>query len=122
MEKKIDKESHNLKRMLFIFILILLSTSFLRENKILAGNINYVYDNTNRLISTEYDNGTTIIYDYDESGNRIIKEVAAAGCGDSDINHDGDVDGSDLAEYISNSRGIDLVDFAASFGKDDCSN
>jgi hypothetical protein len=39
---------------------------------------------------------------------------------DGDFEPDGDVDGSDLAEYISDSREIGLEDFAANFGKDDC--
>jgi hypothetical protein len=39
---------------------------------------------------------------------------------DGDFEPDGDVDGSDLAAYISNSTGIDLGDFAANFGKNDC--
>jgi Calcineurin-like phosphoesterase len=33
---------------------------------------------------------------------------------------DGDVDGSDLAEYISNPGGINLEDFAANFGRTNC--
>lgn len=37
-----------------------------------------------------------------------------------DFNSDGDVDGLDLAEYISDSMDIDLVDFAESFGLTDC--
>jgi hypothetical protein len=39
---------------------------------------------------------------------------------DGDFEPDGDVDGKDLAEYISDSRDVDLEDFAANFGKDDC--
>ena len=37
-----------------------------------------------------------------------------------DLNDDNDVDGSDLAEYIFDSGGLDLEVFAASFGKEDC--
>jgi len=33
---------------------------------------------------------------------------------------DGDVDGADLADYISDSAGISLDDFAAEFGRIDC--
>ena len=37
-----------------------------------------------------------------------------------DLDQNGDVDGSDLAAYISNSMGIDLEDFAADFGRTNC--
>jgi hypothetical protein len=37
-----------------------------------------------------------------------------------DFNGDKDVDGSDLAEYIFDSGGLDLEVFAANFGKVNC--
>ena len=37
-----------------------------------------------------------------------------------DFEPDGDVDGADLAEYISNSTGIALEVFASDFGRTDC--
>ncbi len=45
--------------------------------------------------------------------------VLASTC-PGDLNDDKDVDGSDLAEYIFDSGGLDLEVFAASFGKEDC--
>ena len=39
---------------------------------------------------------------------------------EGDFELDGDVDGSDLAEYISGSMVIALEDFAENFGRDDC--
>jgi hypothetical protein len=33
---------------------------------------------------------------------------------------DGDVDGVDLVEYISDYRGVSIADFAANFGKNAC--
>ena len=39
---------------------------------------------------------------------------------DGDFEPDGDVDGSDLAEYISYSMDIGLGDFAKNFGRDNC--
>jgi hypothetical protein len=39
-----------------------------------------------------------------------------AALSDPDRDRDGDVDGSDLAAYILNDRGLSLTDFAASFG------
>jgi hypothetical protein len=37
-----------------------------------------------------------------------------------DFNEDGDIDGSDLAEYIRADDGMNLADFAGNFGKTDC--
>ncbi|UCF91638.1 MAG: hypothetical protein JSW39_25755, partial [Desulfobacterales bacterium] len=42
-----------------------------------------------------------------------------AGC-EGDLDHDGDVDGSDLAGYITDDGGIGLPDLAANFGRNDC--
>jgi lysophospholipase L1-like esterase len=42
-----------------------------------------------------------------------------AALSDPDRDRDGDVDGSDLAAYILNNRGLTLTDFAASFGGGD---
>ena len=39
---------------------------------------------------------------------------------DGDFGPDGDVDGSDLSEYIFYAIEIDLGDFAAEFGRIDC--
>jgi len=49
----------------------------------------------------------------------ITSAIAAPPC-EGDLNGDGDVDGADLAAYISNSAGISLADFAADFGRNDC--
>ncbi len=38
-----------------------------------------------------------------------------------DYHNDGDVDGSDLRAYSINPAGVDLVDVAANFGREDCS-
>ncbi|MEW6745503.1 MAG: RHS repeat domain-containing protein [Planctomycetota bacterium] len=35
----------------------------------------YEYDSLNRLTKVIYDNGVTIIYEYDKAGNRIVKKV-----------------------------------------------
>ncbi len=40
-----------------------------------AETINNVYDDLNRLIRTEYGDGTALIYDYDEVGNRTQRTV-----------------------------------------------
>lgn len=40
-----------------------------------AGTANYAYDNGNRLLLIDYENGSRIEYAYDESGNRTVKNV-----------------------------------------------
>lgn len=44
-----------------------------------AGTAQYTYDNLNRLVQVQYDDGTIIQYTYDAAGNRLTKKVAAQG-------------------------------------------
>jgi len=41
----------------------------------LAGSAQYTYDNLNRLIQVQYNDGTTIQYSYDAVGNCLVKQV-----------------------------------------------
>jgi hypothetical protein len=50
---------------------------------------------------------------------RVLEMETAEGC-PGDFDTDGDVDGKDLAEYIEDSGGISLSDFAGNFGRNDC--
>jgi YD repeat-containing protein len=54
-----------------IYLFLLLTTS------VLAGTAQYTYDNLNRLVQVQYDDGTTIQYSYDAAGNRLSKQVTA---------------------------------------------
>ena len=40
-----------------------------------AGSADYVYDDLGRLVAINYDDGTTITYSYDNTGNRITRTV-----------------------------------------------
>lgn len=60
----LSKFKHRALTVLILIILIIPIASF-------AENMNYVYDNLNRLKSIEYGNGTMIVYPYDEVGNRL---------------------------------------------------
>lgn len=42
-----------------------------------AGNAGYTYDNGNRLVRVNYDDGSRIEYSYDESGNRRVRIITA---------------------------------------------
>ena len=56
-----------------VFLCLILVTS------VLGGTAQYTYDNLNRLIQVQYEDGTTIQYTYDAAGNRLTKEVTAQG-------------------------------------------
>jgi hypothetical protein len=59
--------------------------------------------------------------DYREimAGSDPLDENSVPFC-PGDLNNDGDADGGDLADYLSDSMGIDLGDFAVDFGRTDC--
>lgn len=120
-EAKMKKKIINSQRFIIIFFLLFFQfTSFIVVNEVASANVIYTYDNNGRLISAEYSDGTAIFYSYDAAGNRITKEVISGNhCNNADRNADGDVDGSDLFIYMSDMN-IDLADFSANFGKNDC--
>jgi YD repeat-containing protein len=60
---------------LIVFLFILLITSGQ------ASTAQYTYDNLNRLVQVQYDDGTIIQYTYDTAGNRLAKEVTASAQG-----------------------------------------
>jgi YD repeat-containing protein len=94
----------------FLLILLLLSSASATE---------YAYDNLNRLIRVEYDNGSSIEYQYDGSGNRTQKAITAPPCWGGQ-GGDGDMDGSDLWSYIAGGLFADITVFANSFGRTNC--
>lgn len=51
-----------------VFFLIL-------ANSVLAATAQYTYDNLNRLVQVQYDDGTVIQYSYDAVGNRLVQVV-----------------------------------------------
>jgi len=72
------------------------------------------------------DDGSAIICEISNAcGQQVTSETAILNVLPSDychadFNQDKDVDGNDLASFISNAQGIGLEDFASSFGKTDC--
>lgn len=51
--------------------------SILQTAPALAGTAQYAYDNLNRLVQVQYEDGTIIQYTYDAAGNRLTKEMTA---------------------------------------------
>jgi YD repeat-containing protein len=65
------------KIVLAIFFCFILSSS------VSPGTAQFTYDNLNRLVQVQYEDGTTIQYTYDAAGNRLTKEVTASAQGSS---------------------------------------
>jgi len=63
------------KTILRILNLMTLLIGLTTVNPAWAGSADYVYDNLGRLIAINYDDGTTITYSYDNTGNRITRTV-----------------------------------------------
>lgn len=61
----------------FQFIAIIVTHIFILIVSTHSWATNYTYDNGNRLIRVDYDDGSKIEYTYDESGNRTVKNVIA---------------------------------------------
>ena len=60
-----------------------------------------------------------ILIPYDDLPNHGVVTLPSRLCR-GDFNHDGDVDGADLAAYIANPGTLAPADFAAEFGRVDC--
>lgn len=87
-----------------------------------AETIDYTYDDLNRLKRVDYGNGTAVVYDYDEVGNRLVKVTSPDTDGDlitdydetnlygtdpnaADTDDDGINDGDELAYWGDNWNG-----------------
>ena len=99
-------------------LLVFLSILFLVYAGLsLAGSLQYVYDNQNRLVSVESPGKYRIEYSYDPAGNRTAQKIKFLSSS-YDIDGDGDVDGKDLAGFTGSWDGSaeKLTGFAAAFG------
>ena len=47
----------------------------------MAGNVNYTYDTTGRLVQVDFGNGKAIVYSYDPAGNILNRTVLATAAG-----------------------------------------
>lgn len=61
------------KSILHALSLMALFISLSAINPVWAGSASYSYDSLGRVISINYDDGTTITYSYDNTGNRITR-------------------------------------------------
>jgi len=64
------KGAKNNKKLLIVFMIILIQLFFI---VIPAWAATYYYDESNRLITVDYGQGESIIFDYDNNGNMISK-------------------------------------------------
>jgi YD repeat-containing protein len=71
----LERTVMNTKHINFFGCVILLC--FLLTFSALSTTAQYAYDNLNRLVMVQYDDGTTIQYTYDAVGNRLTQEVTA---------------------------------------------
>lgn len=103
-----------LYRVFLLATLLIFSANIIR-----ADSINYTYDELNRLVSIEKPDGYSIEYSYDAIGNRTVQVIQVM-TPPYDYDKDGDVDGSDLADFCIEWDGSSetLEDFAGLFGSD----
>jgi YD repeat-containing protein len=66
----INKKLIRLSSLAILFCLLMVTLG-------LAGSAQNTYDNLNRLVQVQYDEGSSIQYTYDAAGNRLTKQVMA---------------------------------------------
>ncbi len=85
-------------------ILPFIITFFLAGDSLSATSIDYRYDDLHRLISVEHSDGTIILYEYDDLGNRIKKTVVsnATSCSStiSPVSRDFDSNGGSQQVFV----------------------
>ena len=97
------------------FLVLLLMMFFITP--VLAGTVEYTYDELHRLISAEKPDEYRIEYTYDPAGNRTAKAIQLS-APSFDYDGDGDVDGSDVAHFCNEWDGnLQMIhNFAVVFG------
>jgi YD repeat-containing protein len=84
-----------------MYLAIICLLFFISPFSSLSETIIYKYDDLNRLFRVEQPDGSVIKYDYDEVGNRILKEVTPRTSCPGDLKGDGDIDGDDLTVLLT---------------------
>ncbi|WP_321419014.1 hypothetical protein [uncultured Desulfobacter sp.] len=99
-----------------IFFLIPLAITLLFVSIASAGTITCEYDDLNRIVKMEKSEDYIIEYSYDDAGNRTQTIIQVQSGLDHDS--DGDIDGADLYNFLSDFSGSaqDLYDFSQLFG------
>ena len=100
-----------------IFFLIPLAITLLFVSLASAGTITCEYDDLNRIVKMEKTEDYIIEYSYDDAGNRT-QTITQVQNPVFDHDHDSDIDGADLQNFILYFSGSDqdLFDFSQIFG------
>ena len=86
------------------FLVLLLMMMIFFVTPVLAGILEYTYDELHRLVSAEKPDEYRIEYIYDPAGNRTANVIQLA-IPSFDYDGDDDVDGSDLAHFCNEWEG-----------------
>ena len=111
---KIRRTANNFLVLLLVLMMMIM---MLFITPVLAGTVEYTYDELHRLVSAEKPDEYRIEYTYDPAGNRIAKVIQLS-APSFDYDGDNDVDGSDLAHFCNEWDGSlqKIHDFAVVFG------
>ncbi|MFH2122382.1 MAG: hypothetical protein ABIJ50_02720 [Pseudomonadota bacterium] len=107
-------------RQLYVFVFFL----FLGPAAAFAASVSYTYDFHHRLTQVAYDNGATVQYSYDATGNRLTASASSPtaivyeDAEDGDIAgwdvYDSDPNGATIANIYDADRGGNVIEFTGS--------
>ncbi|EKD38272.1 MAG: hypothetical protein ACD_75C00795G0003 [uncultured bacterium] len=89
------------------FLLYAVLSLCLFPPEVFAATVHYGYDQRQRLIGAEYDNGVTFTYSYDKPGNRLTENVTGATNTAYEDAEDGNISGWDI--YDNDPAGSAIV-------------
>jgi hypothetical protein len=75
---------------------------------------------TAEIVSQDFGETSTSDDVYWDNLELRMRKVDLVSACDGDYDKDGDVDGDDLWDFMTDSRGVTLADFASEFGRSDC--
>lgn len=98
------------QRLLYTLALLLATTQTFAQ----SSKTTYEYDSNNRLTKIAYSNGVSVVYTYDELGNRLSKKVTGAvQKKEGDVNGDGKLNAKDIIDLVDYMLGKNTISFSA---------